>query len=85
MAGYKKTKTATSFNKTMVGNSILTKDLLEVCNHLLIRQLKTYKTQNMPISDQANNLLGERTFADKWVALSNDCIYKKYGLNQGQT
>jgi hypothetical protein len=28
--------------------------------------LKTYKSQDMSISNQACDLLGERTFADKW-------------------
>jgi hypothetical protein len=46
--------------------SILMKDFLVVCNHLLFRQLKTYKSQDMLISNQACDLLGERTFADKW-------------------
>ncbi|OJW17303.1 hypothetical protein [Mucilaginibacter sp. 44-25] len=84
MARYKKIKAATSININDSEELDFDERLIEVCNHLLIRQLKTYKTQNMPTIRQII-LLSERTFADKWVALSNDCIYKKYGLNQGQT
>ncbi len=38
----------------------------------------------MPIFDQANNYQAKGHLPIKCGALSNDCIYKKYGVNKGR-